>query len=322
MELGGRTSGYVAKGGKHMRRLLIVGLVLLLAASVAATPHTAQAVANNTGQITVGCNQVQIDMTYDVNRNNTGTGREYHAYVVTDAAGTVLYVQPYHDPIPNHYHDVITHSYTATPGLNPITAVHISYAGNGFSEQVVYRSTGSCSGLPWAVGADQVPIPSTAVVGSFVKSTPIYSDPIPGSTINLTMAAGKTAWVYGVDPSGQFYRVMLGGTFFWVPVNTMGPNYDAVWQGRPLPGGVVVSTGTSGSQTVTVSTTTVTLTAGSFPVNSAPVNASSYTVQAGDNLFRIALHFGVKLSKLAAANGISDPSRIYVGQVLNIAAAR
>jgi nucleoid-associated protein YgaU len=30
----------------------------------------------------------------------------------------------------------------------------------------------------------------------------------------------------------------------------------------------------------------------------------------------------VKLSKLAAANGISDPSRIYVGQVLNIAAAR
>lgn len=60
----------------------------------------------------------------------------------------------------------------------------------------------------------------------------------------------------------------------------------------------------------------------SFPVNNAPVNASSYTVQRGDNLFRIALHFGVNLNTLAYVNGITDVRRIYSGQVLNIAAAR
>ncbi len=63
-------------------------------------------------------------------------------------------------------------------------------------------------------------------------------------------------------------------------------------------------------------------TSGSFPVNSAPVNAATYTVQRGDNLFRIALHFGVDLNRLAAVNGISNARAIRSGQVLNIAAAR
>jgi LysM repeat protein len=59
-----------------------------------------------------------------------------------------------------------------------------------------------------------------------------------------------------------------------------------------------------------------------FPVYGAPVDAETYIVQAGDNLFRIASHFGVDLHQLAAVNGIPDPSHILVGQVLNIAAAR
>jgi hypothetical protein len=303
-----------------MRKSLVVGCILLLVAAGLAGTHPAQAIANNTGTITVGCDSVQIDMTYDVDRNNTGSGREYHAYVVTDAAGTVLYTQQYQDPVPSHFHDQFSHAYTTMPSLNPIIGVHISYAGNGFPEQVVNRAVGSCGSLPWAVGADQVPIPSTAVVGAFVKTTPIYSEPTLSSATTYTMEAGKTVWVFGVDPSSQFYRVMLGGVFFWVPVNTMGPNYDKVWQGRPLPGGVVINTATSGSQTGTGSPTFVA--AGNYPVNSAPVDASTYTVQAGDNLFRIARHFGVNLLTLASVNGISDPSRIYVGQVLNIAAAR
>ena len=60
----------------------------------------------------------------------------------------------------------------------------------------------------------------------------------------------------------------------------------------------------------------------SFPVYGAPVNASTYTVQSGDNLFRIALHFNVDLNTLAYVNGITDIRRITAGQVLNIAAAR
>jgi hypothetical protein len=309
-----------------MRRLLIVGWVLLLAAGGVATPHTALAVTNSAGQITVDCVSVRVNLTYDIDRDNTGTGREHHAYVVTDGAGSVLFRQDYFDAVPSHFRDQFTQAYTTVPKFNPISVVHVSYAGNGFSEQIAYSSSGSCAGLPSYGSTGPVAIPPTAVVGKFVKTTPVYSDPVPGSEINVTMAVGKSAWVYGVDPTGQFYRVMLGGALFWVPVDTMGPNYDEVWQGRPLPGRAVVSTGMVGSHAVAATTTTsagtATVVAGTFPVNSAPVNATTYTVQAGDNLFRIALHFGVKLSQLAAVNGISDPSRIYVGQVLNIAAAR
>ncbi len=44
----------------------------------------------------------------------------------------------------------------------------------------------------------------------------------------------------------------------------------------------------------------------------------THTVQAGENLFRIALRYGVDMNELAAANGITDPTRIFVGQILEI----
>ncbi len=43
-----------------------------------------------------------------------------------------------------------------------------------------------------------------------------------------------------------------------------------------------------------------------------------HVVQPGENLYRIALRYGTSYQELAAANGISDPNRIYVGQRLVI----
>jgi 2',3'-cyclic-nucleotide 2'-phosphodiesterase/3'-nucleotidase len=43
-------------------------------------------------------------------------------------------------------------------------------------------------------------------------------------------------------------------------------------------------------------------------------------VQRGDNLFRIALRYGLTTDELAAANNITDPTRIFAGQVLVIPA--
>jgi LysM repeat protein len=43
-----------------------------------------------------------------------------------------------------------------------------------------------------------------------------------------------------------------------------------------------------------------------------------YIVQPGDNLFRISLRFGVSEPAVMAANGLTDPSRIYAGQQLVI----
>jgi LysM repeat protein len=46
--------------------------------------------------------------------------------------------------------------------------------------------------------------------------------------------------------------------------------------------------------------------------------AATYTVKPGDSAFLIARQFGVPQSALLAANGISNPSRVYAGQVLTI----
>jgi LysM repeat protein len=45
---------------------------------------------------------------------------------------------------------------------------------------------------------------------------------------------------------------------------------------------------------------------------------TTYVVKRGDNLFRIALSFGLTYQELAAYNGIGDPDDIYAGQVLRI----
>jgi LysM repeat protein len=45
-----------------------------------------------------------------------------------------------------------------------------------------------------------------------------------------------------------------------------------------------------------------------------------HTVQAGENLFRIALRYGLTYQELAAYNGIANPSEISVGQVIRIPA--
>ncbi len=51
---------------------------------------------------------------------------------------------------------------------------------------------------------------------------------------------------------------------------------------------------------------------------SAQQSAPSYTVQAGDTLFRISLRYGLTVSQLASANGIANPNLIFVGQTLQI----
>ncbi|HSK92870.1 MAG TPA: LysM peptidoglycan-binding domain-containing protein [Candidatus Angelobacter sp.] len=53
---------------------------------------------------------------------------------------------------------------------------------------------------------------------------------------------------------------------------------------------------------------------------SAPA-ARSHTVRSGEHLTGIARHYGLTIAEVAAANGISDPSRIYAGQRLRIPGA-
>lgn len=54
------------------------------------------------------------------------------------------------------------------------------------------------------------------------------------------------------------------------------------------------------------------------PSPSPSPGETTYVVQPGDNLFRIALRFNLTYQQLAEYNGITDPNDIYVGQVLRI----
>jgi hypothetical protein len=82
-------------------------------------------------------------------------------------------------------------------------------------------------------------IPSGSVVGAFVADANTYYK--PGNLTNpvVTIPAGNTAWVIGKDASGAYYKIIWVCQYLWVPFGTMGPNYDAVWNGTPLPTGVV-----------------------------------------------------------------------------------
>ena len=74
-----------------------------------------------------------------------------------------------------------------------------------------------------------------AVVGSFVMPAALYS--APGVPVEpwVGVAPGQTAWVLGLDASGEYYQILWGCQRLWVPAEAMGPNYDLVWNGMPLP---------------------------------------------------------------------------------------
>jgi LysM repeat protein len=50
----------------------------------------------------------------------------------------------------------------------------------------------------------------------------------------------------------------------------------------------------------------------------APTPFPTYTVQPGDNLFRIAIHFNTSIYAIAVVNGIYNPNMVFVGQTLII----
>ena len=77
---------------------------------------------------------------------------------------------------------------------------------------------------------------------------------------------------------------------------------------------------TSGSQTATATARAFSPTDTPPPGDEPKISPSqqTYTVQAGDSIYSLALRFGTSLTAIAQANGISDPAQINVGQVLVI----
>lgn len=88
-------------------------------------------------------------------------------------------------------------------------------------------------------GSCNIPPLDNAVVGKFISGSAIYWEPGKLTSPVITIGVGESAWVYGVDATGEYYKIAWSCQTRWVAVDTMGPNYDSVWQGRPLPTDIV-----------------------------------------------------------------------------------
>lgn len=84
-----------------------------------------------------------------------------------------------------------------------------------------------------------VDLPEQAVVGHFNWNSELYWAPGYAISPMIYVEAGNTYYVAGQDESEQFYKVLISCEWVWVRKDTVGPNYDEVWNGAPLPTTIV-----------------------------------------------------------------------------------
>lgn len=141
-------------------------------------------------------------------------------------------------------------------------------------------------------------------------------------TLNSWLYVGQRLIIPGVDAApalvpttpvtGNAYMVQPGDTLLTIAVrHGVNANQLAAANGLAWNSWVYV-----GQRLIIPGTATTT----PAPGTSVAPGGSSYTVQAGDNLFRIALRHGISTAALKAANGLSS-DLVYVGQRLIIPGA-
>ncbi len=82
-----------------------------------------------------------------------------------------------------------------------------------------------------------IPIPDGSVVGALPSDQIAFYAPGKLTAPNVTINAG-TYWVTGIgtaDDGSQFYRIIVGCLYLYVPIDSMQPSYQAPWNGEPLP---------------------------------------------------------------------------------------
>lgn len=133
----------------------------------------------------------------------------------------------------------------------------------------------------------------------------------PAETTETTTAATTTDAVTGtpathtVQAGENLYRIGLQYGISWVQLVEL----NGLANANMIKVGQVLKLSADGSSNGTAVDPTVT---------PSPMTESTYTVKAGDNLFRIGLAYGISWVQIAEANGIVNPNQIKVGDVLKI----
>ncbi len=153
-----------------------------------------------------------------------------------------------------------------------------------------------------ATPADQAPTqppvtPTPSPIPAAPSATPAPATPTPNAPAPTAQSGSGGQVVHVVQRGENLFRIALRyNTTVPAIANANGiANPALIYVGQKL----IISS--SGAQ---------------LPAPSS--GGSTYTVQPGDNLFRIALRYNLNYLYLAQYNGIANPSSIYVGQVLRI----
>jgi len=144
--------------------------------------------------------------------------------------------------------------------------------------------------------ATATPEPPTATPVPVVSPTTPAPTPVPTATEEPT--AGETTYV--VQPGDNLFRIAM--------------RYGTTWEAIAQANGITDVTQVYVGQELVIP-------AGAqpdAPPSQPSPGGTTYVVKPGDNLFRIALRYNMDYRRLAAYNGIANPSNIYVGQVLRI----
>jgi len=189
------------------------------------------------GAPTEGTATVVVSTSYSIGANRTELDSASHDLDWADPqemSGTLLVAYP--DGAEILYFTVTVDQELSREVSIPVAELVCEEPGDG--EEPVDQEPAEEAVLP---GCD-VTIPlDGAVVGRFVHTAETYWAPdfSKKTEPEVLIPWNTTLWTFGVDESGQFRKVVLNCTYLWVPVETMGPNFDELWGGTPLPMTVV-----------------------------------------------------------------------------------
>jgi LysM repeat protein len=152
-----------------------------------------------------------------------------------------------------------------------------------------------------------------AVVAMILTATLVAPLPAYAGTPHVGTPIGVVTNVYylNVRSGPSVFAPIIGVISRGQSFVLVGRSFDASWLQIRF-SGYAVGWVRSVYMWTNVSVFTLPITDGTQPVRRV------YVVQPGDNLFRIALRFGVSMQALAAANGITNYNYVYAGQVLVI----
>ncbi len=208
---------------------------------------------------------------------------------------------------------------TPTGGVDnvqyPGRVVHVVRSG----DTVGNLATLYGSSVEAVMAANNLPESALIKVGQGLVIPVRLLSPATSTPTATPIAPVATATAGSVPVSNNVYVVLRGDTLGRIAIrfNTTTAtlaqlngitNPNTIYAGQRL---IIPVVGSEGSVTAPQPPA---VTATPVPVT----ENTTYVVRPGDTLFNIALRFKVTVSKLAQANGINDPNRVYVGQRLII----